>query len=117
MQEAVMKDGIDHQTYRARLRNANSAERKRYAGELGAWMRSAALSRRGPAYWGLAFLAVGVALAILSIRSGTERDILAVASVIFAGGLALSWIGNKHAREWRRAHPFEEWRTSRRNDR
>ena len=108
-----MNDGIDHQAYCAKLRAANTADRKRYARELGAWMRCAALPARRQAYWGFGFLAVGIGLALLSFEiDGSGRALRAIGLVMIALGQWPSWIRNKHARHWRRANPFEEWRTS-----
>ena len=109
-----MNDGIDRRTFQAELRSATPEDRKRLLREFRAWVRVASEPQGWTLYLGPAAGVAGMISAVIVIveRAGHSPLFIGAFLLTLAGGL-FTLQSNRRAREWRRLHPFEQWRTSR----
>lgn len=106
-----MNDGIDRKAFAATLRSLDPEDRRRRSREFGLWLRAASRNTGPFAKLGLFLVCAAPAMFFFGYRLRPETRVVEVLAIAFLGvGSLLNLYSARRAREWRRAHPFEQWR-------
>lgn len=92
------------------LRNASPEERRALWASYGEWIKAGAKAQ-GPWAWGVALFGVSMFVSLLVAACGVGSIAIYVACGLGAAvGFFIARIAFRRERDWRRAHPFYEWR-------
>ncbi len=105
-----MRDGIDHRALAAELKALPRDAQRQLRRQVSEWARAAARSVGALSYVGLVFTLPALAVLIFGLtRHSPDRTLVFLPLVLLMIGTLLNLWSNRRARQWRRAHPFEEW--------
>ena len=108
-----MADGIDFRSFQAAIDTLAPDARRKAMRDLNDWMRAASRSVGWPVPLGLTCVAFGAGLvAFGSLFEPSIRALHPIGLAFLAVGSGLSLWSNRRAREWRRANPFDAWRST-----
>jgi hypothetical protein len=109
-----MKDGFDRKAFSAELQSLGPDERRRRTREFGRWLREASSAVGWRANLGIFFVCAAPAMFLFGFELRPEAIFLVPVAIAFlTAGSWLNLYSARRAREWRRAHPFEQWRGAR----
>lgn len=108
-----MGDGVDYRRFYATIAALDPSAQRAARRDLTDWMRAASRSVGWPVQLSIASVTVGAGLVVFgSLFEPSLRVLDALGVIALAVGTGLSLWSNRRARDWRRAHPFEDWRAN-----
>lgn len=106
-----MRDGIDRTALSTELRSLDSEARRQRMKELGQWMREASRAGGRGANVGIFLVCIAPATGFFGYKLRPEASVLILLAIMFlALGSWINLVSARRAREWRRKHPFDDWR-------
>ena len=106
-----MSDGLDWTVLRLEMRDLSPSKRKLLNIEISKWLGLAAASQRWMTWVSLSFVVAGLCVFAVQLHGSLPNHLIkSLGVVLFFLGVLLSSALNRRAREWRRAHPFAQWR-------
>ena len=106
-----MSDGLDRKAIRPEMRGLSPSKRKLLNVEISRWLGLAAASQRWMTWVSLILVVAGLCTFALQLHgSFPDHLIKSTGVVLFFLSVVLSLVLNRRAREWRRSHPFAQWR-------